>query len=83
VNGTLHAWASTIPDDRPTMPNPGDACAVATCPELLADDEEVYAVIEIPTQAAAGSVQRGEWVCWRHIWRESGTTYPVGVEPTT
>lgn len=75
----LNQWASTLPDTRPTMPNPGDACGAPDCDEILVADQEVYAVTEIKTAAPAGSVQRGEWVCWRHIVHEDGRRYPVEV----
>lgn len=68
----LNAWASTIPSENGhgDMPKPGAPCGVTDCREPLRSREEVYRVIELPD---------GEWVCWRHIARESGPTYPITI----
>jgi hypothetical protein len=85
------AWASTLPwnclaretgcisatHDHSPMVN--DPCAEPQCDELLAENEECYAVTELPSieapplQNPAGRVRRREqWACWRHVRPDDG-----------
>jgi hypothetical protein len=66
----MNAWAGTIPDDsgHPDRPAPDAPCAIPDCPELFRSNEEVYRVVEMPSD---------DWVCWRHAARTNGGPHPV------